>query len=448
MSTGAAEMIDLSARLAESDRFTTWLAENGQAPLDDDAQQFFFASRDPIYGPIVGANMNYFRDQDTEPRVALAAARTLCQLTLHSSALYSADHEDRRQGLNIRIDPEFQAEMQATQLATAEGIIRLISPRYAMTPAEGRSQVMLANRLLGQAPSEFQKRLAEANYSTYFSRQTMADAETVLNTTIEEALDATAPDQMPHLTRTNFAIAQLIGAFAKNKASDGRLVALDCGSGSGATLVAMISELNRISDYEGISLFGIEPNPRYQAGLRAFAPTIMERIQAINPGFELITSDQSIEIERRHTLSLVEADIVSVMKGLKLSAMGEKDVAIMTANYSWHRLPSVVKAKMIERIKTEAPNSIFLVGDLQRNSSKVNRHYFNFGNNGPLNAGNLSLRHQFESQGYQVIKLGEDRPFKSIHPALADTIVREADNDGHFWIAYRGAEAQRLIEAA
>lgn len=266
---------------------------------------------------------------------------------------------------------------------------------------------------------------------------------------------------MPHLQRTNLALAQFVGGIAKNMHKDGRLVVIDCGSGSGGTLAPTIKELSETADGRDVSVFSVEPNPDYAQGLKAFAPKFMKSLQKIDPEFELVTSDTDIQAERSSTLSLVETDIVRAIDSLDLSSLGKKDVVAVLNNYVWHRLPSNVKGHILgqmrekvllaEEAKGEAPAIIVGKADLDENASDpVNRRYFNFGNNGPLNAGNIGIKGLFEFWDFSVMKLGDrdGRVPKSINPALAQAIIKEAANDGHFRIGYYGKEAERLVKAA
>ena len=94
------------------------------------------------------------------------------------------------------------------------------------------------------------------------------------------------------------------------------------------------------------------------------------------------------------------------------------------------------------------PDSIVLLADLRANQSDVNERYFNFGNNGPLNCGNLGIEELFRSRGYTVSKLGDTSLNSVIDPRLNTTMIQEGKNDGFFWVAHRGEKAEKLIAQA
>lgn len=457
----AVEMLDPVVRFRETGEFTQWQAENaqnGSGITADDEGTFVLATQDLIYGPVVGANLAYLREH-ADPGLALDAARVLCEATITSSIMYAADRGGVRGGLDVHRDEHFQQALLETQTAMANGgTFQFMPPEYGMTRAEGRQQVKFADRLLDPrrtAPA-VQKVLAAANYTTYFGKATMADAADMLKTTVEQTINITSPDKMPHLKRGNLVLAEETANIVRNVEKGARVVVVDCGTGTGGTLAPTIAEMNQITDYQNVSVFSVEPNPAYAAGLRDFAPVFMEGIQKINPAFELVTSDTSVEIERNETLSLVETDIVSMIDSLDISSLGGKDVIVFLQNYVWHRLPSKVKLGVIGRLmekleqaeeeRGEAPSVIFEVIDLAENGSvPVNNRYFNLGNNGPLNPGNPGLKGIFEYYGFKVIKPGEEsHRLPRSDPRLATAIVNERANDGHMWIAYHGKEAERL----
>lgn len=192
----ATEMVDNPQRRVESiGQFHEWLSDCGSEPSSAFIQVSTAVAENLIYGPVIGANADYFRAHDIEPAIALSAMRTLCAATSASSAIYSADLENTRKDLNPIKNRNFKAALFATQTAMANGGSFTFMPtEYAMTAAEGRQQVKLADKLLGKVSPSVQRALAEANYSTYFGKPTMADAEAMLATTIEETLDSTSPD--------------------------------------------------------------------------------------------------------------------------------------------------------------------------------------------------------------------------------------------------------------
>lgn len=129
----------------------------------------------------------------------------------------------------------------------------------------------------------------------------------------------------------------------------------------------------------------------------------------------------------------------------------EDEITVITANYAWHRLTSVQKAK-ITRLFCQASNPIFIIGDLAENTSVINKRYFNLAANGPLNCGNPNLRNIFGNWDYyySLLDLEKQRP-ASLDPRIAKRLLQDnKKNDGHLWIAHYGKhtwEALNLVNA-
>lgn len=97
------------------------------------------------------------------------------------------------------------------------------------------------------------------------------------------------------------------------------------------------------------------------------------------------------------------------------------------------------------KLFSRLPNIIFIIGDLAQNTSPINRRYFNLAANGPLNAGNRSLTHNFERFGYSVVDLDRFRP-AALDPRLARRLAHDHKyEDGHLWIAHRGRNAYEAL---
>lgn len=330
---------------------------------------------------------------------------------------------------------KFIRVLKTMQRSMAEGIIDLLPDDYAMSVAEGRRQAETADELLGRAAPVIGRMLAEANYSLYFSNRTMSSGAELPEKSLDELVEGDTEEQMPHLTRTNLAIGQLVKGITEGH--EGILRIIDSGSGTGATLAAIVagaSEGSRNSGLDTVSITGIESNPDFYASLQAFGEAAVTKLS------EGGSNDAAI-------LRLVQGDILESVRTMEPLPHGKKDVTVLTGNYVWHRLPTEIKDRLVREISERSSNSIILLADLMQNASKVNRQYFNFGNNGPLNCGNIGLQQMLESHGYVVRDTAVDGVHPSIHPKLGEKIRQEAANDGRLWIAYKGSEAERLIAA-
>ncbi len=124
----------------------------------------------------------------------------------------------------------------------------------------------------------------------------------------------------------------------------------------------------------------------------------------------------------------------------------QEGIGIITANYVWHRLPSEYKKSLIEVISEKWDDVIVLVGDLEKNESFVNRHYFDLGINGPLNAGNIGLKDEFARQGFKIRDLNNGFYSPSTESWLAQKIGEGTTSDSLFYIAGKGDKADMVLK--
>lgn len=438
-----AEMLSIGNRREQAGEYFNWLADSGFDLGFEHIGEVADAVQSNIYGHIVASNLEYFRTTDTAPEVAAAAARVLCGVTRASARMYWQDRQGARSP-KLHLNSHFQTSLTELQANMAQGVIAPLPEEYAMTADEGLQQVRFADKILYDLGPLGRRLLSDANYSLYFSQRTMANGEQLLDTTIDEVVESDGEEQMPHLTRTNFAIGQLLAGIARHRR--GRLTIIDNGAGTGATLAATVSAMNQVSDYKGTAIHAVESNADFCEGLEELAVSVVRKIQAINPAFGLMTDQR--QVAEGSGLVVAHQDVTDFINNLEALPKGKTDVTVMAANYVWHRLPIRAKGSMIRQIDASSSNSIFLIADLAQNASLVNRRYFNFGNNGPLNCGNISLWNSFYRHGFKVTRLGRGHGPTSIHPKLVERISAEATNDGYLWIAYKGPEAERLMAAA
>lgn len=428
--------------------FDNFLGKAGLLPGGYDYMLLITAVNDEIYGPVVASNLEHLRLNESA-EVANEAAVALSSLVRRSSAQYWANSPGTRNKVEDVSDltPEFQAEISALQTHAAHGDAPyLLAEQYAMTLAEGREQVIAADEVLGRTSPNAVQALSDANYSLYFSSNVMATAADIPDATLEEVVEAEGVEKMPHLTRTNLAIGQIVGQIAQS--TRGNLTVVDIGSGTGATLASIFGALNGSHAFEKTNIVAVEPNRDFTRSLHSFAVKAGMQAREANPTYGISYSSQSDLVIAQPELQVVRKPISDVNLSGEVFPQGNDDVAVITANYSLHRLTSQATASLAETLGESAPNVICLFADLMANGSVINRRHFNFGNNGPLNCGNLELQKALEAAGFVVRKVGESETPKAIHPELATKIADEAANDGHMWIAYKGTEAERLIRAA
>jgi hypothetical protein len=426
-------------------------AQLGEANTPMDGLQYIQLStgvHDEIYGPVVASNLEYLR-QHEKPDVALDAALALSSLVRISSSRYRNNYPEIRNSFSDDFDlsPELMSEISTLQTQAAHGEAAYLLPsKYAMTKDESLDQVLRADTVLSEAREEVLVALANANYSLYFTPKVMATAADIPEASIEELIKADGVEKMPHLVRTNLAIGQIVGRLARD--AKGKLTIVDIGSGTGATLASIFGELNGAHSFENTNVVAIEPNRDFARTLQDFAIKAVKQARKANPRFGISFSSNSDLVIAEPELQVVRNPVSKVDLTGDVLPQGKDDVAVITANYALHRLTSGETTALARRLGDSAENVICLFADLMANGSEINRRHFNFGNNGPLNCGNIALQKSLEAAGFVVRKIGETEAPTSVQTELATKIAAEADNDGHMWIAYKGTEAQRLILAA
>ncbi len=434
-------MLDPGARFEAAAAYFDTLSDQGLPPLPPHVSAVVRGVQDSIYGPVVASNLEHVRQQDTDPQLAAKAIGALTVLTRASSENYA-----RNAGWMDSTD--FKDSLGQVQREMTVGGIALLPDEYAMTRREGRAQVRLADNILAVSSPKVERVLSDGNYTLYFSNRTMSSGAELperIEDVVEEEI--TSQEKMPHLTRTNLAIGQVVQGIAEHHR--GRLSIVDTGSGTGATLAAITAGLGQADGdrLDNVGIHGIEPNADFWKILQSFSGPALEKLLAANTGFRLETSTSPESIGTPQTFGLIHGEVSEIFSQMPPLPNGKDDITVITANYVWHRLTSDVKAGLIDQIAQKASNGIFLIADLVENGSRLNRQYFNFGNNGPLNSGNIGLVDLFESRGFVVADLTRDVPPASIHPKLVEGIREEARNDGRLWVAYKGEESARVLAA-
>jgi len=347
-----------------------------------------------------------------------------------------------------------------------QGQVVLLPEAFWTTEAFGRQQVERANAVFGsgqhgddeQILVDEERLLAALNYQLYFKPDTMAGAARVLSESPEIAASSEEVGGMPHLSVSNWTIGEVAQHVYEQMSQQprGTLHIVDVGSESGATLSAIVNRLG-VAQSGGmalgagrLSLAGLETTPVFFDQLRDdFLPAAEAQLKSLDiPDSRFVPlrefyRDPSLE---GGTLSVVEGDAVQAIEAMDMSQLGPEDVVMLTANYSFHRLPARRKLRALLKL-AEAPNSILAIGDLRRNGSVVNRGYFNLSNNGPLNAGNLGLESYMAKSGYSVHTVGVNNPGPAyIHQPLRERLANELENDAFVAVAHQGKKAAQLLE--
>jgi hypothetical protein len=399
-----------------------------------------------VYGPFVERMalhaVTKIESGALDPQPAVKALEIASALYLSSDKRYSQNpHAIRGDALKRH---------QANVLG---GDIVLVPKEAATAPEEGIAQVVFANDMLRAVNSKVEAALSDINYGSLFRMQTMAGATRTLDRReIDDLLESmsTSQEAMPHLSVSNWAIGQTVAGIYEylGRSQVGRLRIIDIGSGHGATTAA---ETNSIVHVDGIdrrpeiAITALETTTEFYKELATFAENDhaasaldLERVR-LNKG-----SDESISTFG--TLTTVNDDAVEVMKKADMSEWAdENDITVVTANYSFHRLPQSSKDAILERF-SHLPNVVFIVGDLAQNTSVINRRYFNLAANGPLNPGNRNLTKRFGKFGYDLVDLEKQKPM-SLDQRLAKRLSDDhRNNDGHLWIAYKGAVAAEALQ--
>jgi hypothetical protein len=259
---------------------------------------------------------------------------------------------------------------------------------------------------------------------------------------------------MPHLVISNIAIGEAVAATVIEASKNHLPVQIiDLGSGSGATLGGIVLGLDKAREMnahvKNTSIVGIEGTVPMFNQLDDFSGVAVERLNEISEGDTFSkrhVKNPEWEMTTPNELLLICGDIPTALQAIDLTSTQSDGLTIITANYSWHRLPTMVKDRMIKTITSKSKNTIFLIADLVENGSEVNRRYFNFRDNGLLNCGNMHLRPFLRASGVSVAELNSDTAPQSMNPALTQKIGEGVTSDAIFYVAAKGGLAKRIVE--
>ncbi len=398
-----------------------------------------------LYGPFFSAMVNHAAELVEQgivedPRITARALAITAELYTRANRSY-----DRK--------PWPKKVLEKHQYNVLHGNPSPVDEQYRTTAAEGIRQVRAANALLTGEEDGVESEISRYNYGgCFFGKGTMADASrTLLRGDTDKLIENDEHTAMPHLSISNYVIGQTIASvmkFAQGR-EDVKVRIFDYGSGHGATLSAIFSSINRfgaVVDPSRVAFSAIETTKPFFDKLQNFvrnkrrgAPSIGLKVSKARNG--------SNDFSRFGFLTTVFGDAPAAFKRLIKEGMGGKhEIIVLDGNYVNHRLPDNKKTEILGSVR-ECENVVIAFGDLIRNTSIINRGFFNRGANGPVNCGNEQLREILEAEGFEIIDLNVETP-ELLEESLADRMVRDdidPDKDGHIWIAARGALARESL---
>ena len=229
------------------------------------------------------------------------------------------------------------------------------------------------------------------------------------------------------------------------------------GSGSGATLGGITLGLDKamragaVLDPRSTSIVGIECTRPMFEQLEDFGFEALRRLNEVSRG---VLPSQPVSIETPEwqylspgQLTLVYSGTAKAVQALEFAPENTDGLTVVTANYSWHRIPTVVKDSLVKTILGKSKNTVFIIADLVQNASVVNRRYFNFRDNGLLNCGNVNLDFVLDTNRVEHIELNETTAPAAMDPNLARKIGQGTTSDSIFRIGYKGDLAKSLVQA-
>lgn len=402
--------------------------EHSKIPVDQEKiKNHIEKIRESLLGIVYGPYQAYFLTEATESLKHGENPKNVFDAIRAATMLFGRSGRDYEKNI-----PNLGGiDWETLQSKVMAGIIDVnFLPDNAIAPEGfGTRQVRNANRVFNASPSRAQLLLAQWNYNL-FNNSTMLEGSRLLGQegvgSLVQWTEQSEQESMPHLTLSNMAIGSSVSdILSSNELQNQKVTIVDTGSGTGATLAAVTLGIEQVKNMNNsIALKGIEA-----------CQALFEKLQSdFLPLLEQRTSNVEAEI--------VLGDILSEMEELPK----QEGFAIITANYVWHWLPSQYKQQLIKIISEKWENVIFLIGDLEKNESLVNRRYFDVAINGPLNTGNIGLQDLFLKNDYGINNLNVHFHSPSTADWLAKRIGQGTTADSLFYIAGKGEIAERILQ--
>ncbi len=353
----------------------------------------------------------------------------------------------------------FKGAIKRLQRDVVRGKIRLMPEQYAMTVREGQAQVSFADEAFGNRDDDAQRLMAAWNYAIFTGKTMCSGMDLVAGrvTNLREWSERGLQESMPHLVISNMGIGEAFGAINKAASKIGIPVwQIDIGSGSGTTIggsflgLIKAAEMGAKLDPRQLGVVGVEVTVPMFDQLNKFGQVAINKLnQALGSGEQMslrtVRSSGSVPVKPGELL-LVNGDAAKSVAALEFPDKTDKGgLKVVTANYSWHRLPTDVKGGLIKSVLQGSDDVIFLIADLAQNGSVVNRRYFNFRDNGLLNCGNIHLGYLWRTNGLASFELNENNAPSNMDPRLARRLSEGTTSDSFFQVAFKGPIAQEIV---
>jgi len=435
-------------------------------------KETLFGSLNTMYAPtmqryvetVIGAKHGHgLSAREVDPLVVAQGIDLIAEAAIHSDAQYKLLRP------NIGSNPAFVDAIATLNEKAASGDIWLMPEEFAMTTNEGRLQVSHADEAFTDRDPRVQLFLAGLNYAAFTPKTMLTGTDMLMgaHTNLKYWTEKGEQESMPHLVISNFGIGEIMTEIITlRRGSPIPLTIVDAGSGTGATLAGIVMGLEEGvkcgGNLEGVSLLGIEGTVPLYDQLYGFAEhatnrlnesyrtQLSRRLDPTRPVSEFVAvasemNPQSVQLGQNE-FSVMCADIAGGLEALQFSQEQADGITVVTANYSWHRLPTNVKDGIMKNMKAKCSNLVFIVADLVENGSEVNRRYFNFRDNGLLNCGNTHLDSLFGINGFMSYYFDSETVPEPINSRLAQTISGGVTSDAIFKIAYSGDLARQVLD--
>lgn len=354
--------------------------------------------------------------------------------------------------------PVFLQHLAQLKQDVSQGVIRLMPFIFRMGPYTGQGQVHFANEEFGRLSPEVQRFLAEANYSAFTGRTMKSGADLLQDPDLGNLVqwsERGVQEGMPHLTLSNMAMGQIFSALLQKLErikSTTPITLIDMGSGTGATLAALTLGMENATasgfnpEKHPLSVVGIDGTRSFFEQLKRIGVVARQRLEKSGFKFQhgINESAQGVQVERGD-FRLMYGDILENLKALQLSPEMKQGVVVLTANYVWHRLPSPIKAAILDHIAKNFPDAYVFIADLRQNCSAVNLGYFNFRDNGLLNCGNVDIEALLRRHGFNITPLNEQTAPRTMSLEFASRIGAGTTSDSFFYIASHGPRAKEWM---
>gem|GEM_PF-4434405 len=349
--------------------------------------------------------------------------------------------------------------LNTTRSDIVDGVIRaggksFLPEELAMTREEGERQVRYADEKFGELSADQATRfaqlfIADANYRDWDSGM-MSTGNDMLKSSmsLSDRLNQNARSGMSHLEASNMMIGSLLSKAAE-MAPNTPITVINLGAGSGATTVMNAMGLASADHSASMRMVDIEGTHAFYRGISEgqLSQDVLNKLRSggYSVGDSLVENPlAAASAGNESSYGVAYGDMLDCVERLSLTPDQKEGLVVVTANYSLHRLPLVVKEMIFEKLNALADNVLVLMGDLNGNWSFINTRYFNLGLNGPANCGNEGTANMLIQKAYGVEQISRTNAPDSINPVLLENIISGPSNDAHFLVGSRGPIAEAV----